>query len=103
NLYKVMRIAIIISMIFGMISRAISQESIIAKIKLEKLDRLVELALENFPQRKIMDNKESIAKSEVNAASVSYLDAVNASYFYRPENQTAIDPTNPFVFNGWQF
>ncbi|HWK56115.1 MAG TPA: TolC family protein [Parapedobacter sp.] len=100
--YKAMKILLIISMIFGVASKAISQESIMADIKLEKLDRLIELAIENYPQRKIMDSRESLAKSTLNGARVSYFDALNASYFYRPESKTAIDPANPYVVNGWQ-
>ena len=98
-----MRIAIIMLMVLGMASKAISQESIMTEIKLEKLDRLVELAMENYPQKKIMDSRESLAKSTLDGTKMSYFDVVNASYYYRPENGTTIDAANPYVVNGWQF
>ena len=36
-------------------------------------------------------------------ASLSYLDLFGASYIYRPQDQVAIDPINPYKVNGYQF
>ena len=80
-----------------------AQESIFGEIKLEDLEHLIELAKENFPQRKIMENNVSTAKSSLAANRISYLDVLNVNYFYRPGERSAVNPDNPYVVNGIQF
>ena len=93
----------VILLFFFIVFKSHSQESIIQEIKLDQLDTLIELALANNPQRKITEKNEVIAKSLLNASKMSFFEAANASYFYRPENRTALDPMNPYAVNGWQF
>ncbi len=83
-------------------SQAFAQESIMGEINYEFLEKLITLAKENYPQSKIVKIQESRSKSAVAATKVSYLDLINVSYFYRPENRTALNPENPFIFNGFQ-
>lgn len=80
-----------------------AQESIFDEIKLADLERLVELAKQNYPEHKMMEKNVSTAKTSLAAARISYLDVFNANYFYRPRNRATINPDNPYVVNGFQF
>jgi len=82
--------------------QSFAQESIMGEINYEFLEKLITLAKENYPQSKMAKIQEERSKSAVTAAKVSYLDLINVSYFYRPENRTALNPENPFIFNGFQ-
>lgn len=99
---KKILIFVFILLLFGTIT-AKAQESIFQQIKLEYLDELIRLAKENYPQRQVMARNETQAKSRISATRASYLDVVNVSYFYRPEDRAVANPNNPFVFNGFQF
>src|SRR5690606_9422836 len=43
-----------------------------------------------------------IAKNELTMSNISFLDPFSASYFYRPDDQDAINPQNPYLYNGFQ-
>jgi outer membrane protein TolC len=43
------------------------------------------------------------AKYTVSSSALSYLDIFNASYFYRPDQATTVNATNPYIVNGLQF
>ncbi|WP_257668224.1 TolC family protein [Parapedobacter tibetensis] len=64
---------------------------------------MIELAKEHMPQREIMALNEEKAKSAANAEVVNYLDLLNVSYFYRPDERAALGMENPYVVNGFQF
>lgn len=80
-----------------------AQESIIPDINEAKLDRLIQLAKEHVPNRKIADLSIEKAKSAHKSQLATYLDVLTVSYFYRPDNQTALGVANPYVVNGFQF
>src|SRR5690606_12603601 len=85
------------------ISKASAQETIMAEINYTQLERYIEMAKAYYPQRQILDEQESIAKNEHTMANISYLDLFNANYFYRPDEQAALNSLNPYVTNGFQF
>lgn len=72
-------------------------------INIQELERCIELAKQNYPQRKIAALTERKAKSAIEAESLGYLDMFNMAYFYRPDDRRAINIENPYVFNGFQF
>lgn len=80
-----------------------AQESLIANLDHALLNRLVELAKENYPRRKISQVNEKVAGTAVNLEKLSYLDMFRANYIYRPGNRPTIDEDNPYVYNGLQF
>ncbi|ETZ22599.1 TolC family protein [Pedobacter sp. V48] len=80
-----------------------SQESIIGEIKYSDLEKYIDLAIQNYPKVKIGDVNIQKAKADVTSSGLSYLDIFNASYFYRPQEKTALDPINPYSVNGFQF
>lgn len=80
-----------------------AQESVISDINPAQLNLMIQMAKDYFPQRKILELNEEKARLMVNAQSINYLDLVNVSYFYRPEDQTALGMENPYIVNGFQF
>lgn len=85
----------------------IAQESVIDDVNNAKLEQFIEAARNNYPRRKIVSAQKDIAKVGVTTATLSYLDIFNASYFYRPNDQTAITApgvtNNPYIVNGIQY
>lgn len=79
-----------------------AQESLLGEINYSQLESYVQLAKDNYYKSKILKVEEERSKSEVGAAQISYLDFVDVSYYYRPSDRTALNPDNPFVFNGFQ-
>ncbi|MGK6353294.1 TolC family protein [Parapedobacter sp. DT-150] len=80
-----------------------AQESIMGEINYSQLESYIQLAKSNYPKSKILKVEEERSKSQVSAAKISYLDFVDVSYYYRPGDRAALNPDNPFVFNGFQF
>lgn len=80
-----------------------AQESIIGDIKYADLEKYIALAKQNYPRRKALNETVTKAKAELPITALSYLDIFNASYFYRPEKKSVIDPINPYNVNGFQF
>lgn len=80
-----------------------AQESMIGDVNYPLLEKYIQSAKENYPRKKIFEGNVERAKSTLSAANISYLDILNASYYYRPGNQTAIDVANPYNVNGFQF
>lgn len=80
-----------------------AQESVIEDINYTQLEQFIEMAKANYPRNKIMALNEKKAKSLAPMEALSYLDMFNASYYYRPKDKTAINPENPYVFNGIQY
>lgn len=79
-----------------------AQESIIAEIDHAKLERIVALAMEHNAQRKILEVTEKSAKSNVTLSSLSFLNGVNASYFYRQRGRAVVSDLDPYLLNGFQ-
>ncbi|MDN3585408.1 TolC family protein [Pedobacter aquatilis] len=75
---------------------AAAQETIIPEIKYADLEKYIELAKQNYPRRKMAEERRIGAQTGVTIASLSYLDLFNASYFYRPQDRVVLDPLNPY-------
>ena len=81
---------------------AFSQESVIPEIKYADLENYIALAKENYPRKKIFEERKNGIKTGIPISYVSFFDIFNASYFYRPDDKSVIDPINPYNFNGFQ-
>ncbi len=98
-----MKYSITIVILFWALLSAKSQDaSIIATINYGQLEQCVQLAKEHYPRMKILELQEERAKSVRRAIPLTYLEGFNAFYFYRPEDRRAVNPENPYVFNGIQ-
>lgn len=97
-----LRIIFVFAFVSYLCKDVMAQESILDKIDYVYMEKLIELAKENYPNSKIQKIQESRSRAAVRAAKVSYLDIINISYFYRPEDRAALNPNNPFLFNGFQ-
>ena len=80
-----------------------AQESIIEDINYTQLERFIEMAKESYPRSKIMELNVKKARYLAPMEGLSYLDMFNASYYYRPNDKKAINPDNPYIFNGMQY
>ena len=100
SMKKVISFCILFTIIGG---RVTAQESIIEGLNQEKLHRLIQMAKDYYPQRKILELNEEKARSMVTTQAVNFLDLVNVSYYYRPDERTALGIENPYVVNGFQF
>lgn len=98
---KSLQIALILLMITGL--KTYAQESIIGEINYADLQKYIALAKENYPKRKALNETITKAQNELPITALSYLDIFNASYFYRPESKSVLDPINPYNVNGFQF
>ncbi|MCD8739479.1 TolC family protein [Mucilaginibacter roseus] len=74
---------------------AYAQESIVQDISEVYVDKLVNVARQNYPRVKSFQSRVDVAKANVSIASVSIFDALSLSYIYQPENVTVVDPSNP--------
>ena len=77
-----------------------AQESIVPDVSFAYVDKLVATAQKNYPEVMARSYQTTIAKSAIGRSEVSYLEAFNLSYYYRPN--TAVDIVNPNLFNGYQ-
>lgn len=82
---------------------AFPQNSVMEEVNYGYLEKLIDLAKVNYPRNKILDFQEKSAKSVLTASKLSFLDIGSVSYIYRPQNRLALNPENPFMFNGFQF
>ncbi|TCC97289.1 TolC family protein [Pedobacter hiemivivus] len=93
---------ILVSLMF-LSADVLAQESIIPEINYSDLEKYISLAKQNYPRRKMFEERAIGAKTQIPIAQLSYLDVFNGSYFYRPKDRTVIDPLNPYNVNGFQF
>lgn len=80
-----------------------AQESLIDDVNYTQLEEYIALAKANYPRSKIMALNEKKSKDLVPMAALDIFNMVNASYYYRPSDKVAINPENPYVFNGIQY
>jgi len=80
-----------------------AQETVMDEINYDQLEKFIQMAKDYYPQRKILSEEESQAKSSLTMSNLSYLDLFNANYYYRPEERQALNVENPYVTNGFQF
>ena len=78
-----------------------AQETMITEISYPYLDTLIRVAKENYPRVKAMEKRVEIAQNNISRARISWLDAVNLSYLYNPNNY--FNFANPSFFSGFQF
>lgn len=79
-----------------------AQETLMDEINYNQLQKFIEMAKEYYPQRQILAEQEKIAKNQLTMSNISFLDPFSASYYYRPDNRDALNPENPYVYNGFQ-
>lgn len=96
---------ILVLCLFGLKSSA--QESIIADVNYGQLEKYIQAAKEYYPRRQLFKAQEETIKTGIAVANLSYLDIFSASYFYRPNDKTAIsnpgNTANPYIVNGIQY
>lgn len=80
-----------------------AQDDIASQINPPLLQKYIDLAKEYYPKRKMYRASELSAKAKIGAAKAGYLESMNVSYFYRPDNAAIVDTTNPYSINGFQF
>lgn len=84
-----------------------AQEKIMGDINYNLLEKYIESAKAHYLPKKISELQAEGIKTNISIAEVSYLDILNASYIYRPNDQTAIAGPgvtgNPYLVNGFQF
>src|SRR5690554_2351868 len=80
-----------------------AQETVMDEINYNQLEKFIQMAKDYYPQRKILVEGEKQAKNDLTMANLSYLDLFNANYYYRPQERQALDITNPYITNGFQF
>lgn len=97
------RIALIFIFLLAFSNFAHAQESFIGDINYQLLEKYVDLALKNYPKRKMYKASELSAKAKIGVAKATYLDAFTASYNYSPNNAARYNTTNPYTLNGIQF
>jgi outer membrane protein TolC len=97
------KISLISALLFCMCSLKLSaQESVITEINYNTLEKYIQAAKDN-PRREILGLNIEKAKADIPITTLGYLDMVNASYYYRPDDRVAIDINNPYRVNGFQF
>ncbi|MBE9586344.1 TolC family protein [Mucilaginibacter sp. JRF] len=81
-----------------------AQVSIVQDISEVYVDKLVNVAKQNYPRVKSFQSRVDVARANVSISAVSIFDALSLSYIYQPDNVTVVDPTNPGTrfFSGLQ-
>ena len=87
--------------VFGVHANA--QDDIMSQINTPLLQKYVDLAKEYYPKRKMYKASELSARAKIGVAKAGYLESLNVSYFYRPDNAAIVDASNPYSINGFQF
>jgi outer membrane protein TolC len=97
-------------MLFIISLEGFSQESMMSDVDDAFLNKCVNLAMVNYPKRKVGDATVEKSKAQIAAATMSLFDILNAGYFYSPQrNQGLIyipggsGGTNNVVLSGFQF
>ena len=80
-----------------------AQETIVEDVNYNTLEQYIELANANNPRKKIFDAQQEGAKAAIPHAQMEYLSALEASYYYRPNERSAIVVDNPYLVTGFQF
>ncbi|MCX2492492.1 TolC family protein [Pedobacter sp. PF22-3] len=88
--------------LFASVNVIQAQESFIGDINYQLLEKYVDLALKNYPKRKMYKASELSAKAKIGVAKATYLDAFTASYNYSPNNAARYNTANPYTLNGIQ-
>lgn len=99
-----MKIKALLTFVFACLvyTYSLAQENIISQINTPQLQQYIDLAKQNYPRRQMYKATELSAKAKIGVASASYLESINLSYFYRPDNGTILNAVNPYSINGFQ-
>jgi outer membrane protein TolC len=87
------------------VTKAVAQESILSDVSYLYLEKLVAAAKDNYPRVKSYDSQLAIAKSNVSAAKISWLDPFSIQYVARSNeaNTNAVNITTADILTGYQF
>ena len=77
-----------------------AQETMLTEVSYTYLDTLIKIAKLNYPKIKVFDKKVTIAEKNVGRTRVAWLDAINVSYLYNPNN--TFNVARPTFFSGFQ-
>lgn len=102
NTMKETRVILLLWLFLMMIGVSKAQESIVNEIDYTKLEKLIELAKDYYPQRQILEISEQQAKTAIALSSLSYLNGISASYYYRERGRPVVNELNPYILNGFQ-
>lgn len=87
--------------------KLMAQERVLGEIDYPLLEKYIQSAKDHYLPKKIIEKQADGAKTAIAVTTVSYFDIFNASYIYRPSNNTAILTPgvtgNPYAVNGLQF
>jgi outer membrane protein TolC len=101
--------AILLALVFMFthfqVSKVVAQESILSDVSYLYLEKLVAAAKENYPRVKSLNSQVAIAKSNVAAAKISWLDPFSLQYVARSNeaNTNAVNITTADILTGYQF
>ncbi|RYE29716.1 MAG: hypothetical protein EOP48_32440 [Sphingobacteriales bacterium] len=97
---------IIISSLTPLVLSAQQQQSILPDISYLYVEKLIAAAKENYPRIKSLTSQVEVAKQDLNAAKISWLDPFSFQYVGRNnQNQTppVVNVTNNDILTGYQF
>ena len=103
------RCAILLLLVFmfthSQVQQAVAQESILSDVSYLYLEKLVAAAKENYPRVKSFNSQVAIAKSNVSAAKISWLDPFSFQYVARSNetNTNVVNITTADILTGYQF
>src|SRR5690606_11135272 len=101
---KMRRIIFVITLINLVVLPFVKAQDVITdEINYNVMEKLIQMAKEHYPQRKISEENTKIAKNNVTVANLSYLEPFNVNYYYRPDEKQTLNPENPYITNGIQF
>jgi len=98
---KISALSFLIGVLFSM--QASAQSSIMSDVNYPLLDKYIALAKQNYPRMKISESQMQSVKTSIAMSKISFLDLFTASYFYRPDDNQALNVNNPYTVNGFQF
>jgi len=77
-----------------------AQESFLADINSQYLEKLIATAKKNYPEVKVRRAQVDLARAALNQSKMMWLDAFTASYIYSPRQ--TLNVITPTIFNGYQ-
>ena len=96
---------IIISSLTPLVLSAQQQQSILPEISYLYVEKLIAAARENYPRIKSLTSQVEVAKQDLSAAKISWLDPFSFQYVKRSnqQNTNAVDVTTSDILSGYQF
>lgn len=86
-------------------NRILAQESMLGEVSYLYLEKLVATAKANYPKVKIFSSQINMAKTDLSAAKISWLDPFTLQYVARSNeaNTSAVNVTTADILTGYQF